>query len=112
MSLALDALNTKKAVVSDSIIVPHHQLLAKSGCHSENGCYKEQLLSNFLENSGNFGQFLKNFRATSQKIWSNLWLRLVVPKWQIASPCEVIRTRPISTLNLQVCDQGHSFEGR
>ena len=80
MSLALDALNTKKAVVSDSIIVPHHQLLAKSGCHSENGSYKEQLLSNFLENSGNFGQFLKNFRATSQKIWSNLWLRLVVPK--------------------------------
>ena len=76
MSSALDALNTKKAVVSDCIIVPHQRLLAKSGCHSENGCYKEQL----LENSGNFGQFLKNFRATSQKIWSNLWLRLVVPK--------------------------------
>lgn len=80
MSPALDALNTKKAVVSDCIIVPHQRLLAKSGCHSENGCYKEQLLSNFLENSGNFGQFLKNFRTTSQKIWSNLWLRLVLPK--------------------------------
>ena len=44
----------KRAVVSDCIIVINQRLLAKSGCHSENGCYKEQLLSNFLENSGNF----------------------------------------------------------
>ena len=35
--------------VSDCIIVINQRLLAKSGCHSENGCYKEQLLSNFLE---------------------------------------------------------------
>lgn len=48
----------KKAVVSDCIIVLHQRLLAKSGCHSENGCHKEQLLSNFSENSDNFGQFL------------------------------------------------------
>ena len=39
----------KRAVVSDCIIVINQRLLAKSGCHSENGCYKEQLLSNFLE---------------------------------------------------------------
>ena len=65
--------------VSDCIIVINQRLLAKSGCHSENGCYKEQLLSNFLENSGNFGKFFKNFRVTSLKIWSILWLRVVVP---------------------------------
>ena len=70
----------KRAVVSDCIIVINQRLLAKSGCHSENCCYKEQLLSNFnLENSVNFGQFFKNVRATSLNIWSNLWLRLLVP---------------------------------
>ena len=61
MSLALDALNTKKAVVSDSIIVPHHQLLAKSGCHSENGSYKEQLFRKFWQFWAIFEEFQGNF---------------------------------------------------
>ena len=36
---------------------------------------KDQLLSNFLEKSRNFGQLLKNFGVNFKKVLNNLWLR-------------------------------------
>ena len=58
MSPAADTLNIKKQ--NDCIILLHHFSLRKNDRHNN----KEQLLSNFLENSGNFGQLLRKSGTT------------------------------------------------